>query len=104
MLRRKRCSARSARAFCNRHVLVREHRQHAVADQLQHLAAGVVDGVDRGLRIIIEERDDLAPGSMLSLIAVEPRKSENHSTALMRSVTPRAIRPRSTCSEASRPR
>ena len=46
----------------------------------------------------------ISSGSMLSLIAVEPRRSENHSTALMRSVTPRAIRPRSTCSEASRPR
>ena len=37
-----------------------EHRKHAVADQLQHLAAGVMDGVDRGLRIIVEERNDLA--------------------------------------------
>ena len=46
----------------------------------------------------------ISSGPILSLIAVEPRKSENHSTALMRSVTPRAIRPRSTCSEASRPR
>ena len=40
--------------------VMREHRQHAVADQLQHLAAGVMDGVDRGLRIIVEERNDLA--------------------------------------------
>ena len=47
-------------ALGNRHVLVGEHRQHAVADQFQHFAAGVMDGVDRGLRIIIEERDDLA--------------------------------------------
>ena len=46
-------------ASCRRHVLVGEHRQHAVADQLQHLAAGFMDGVDRGLRVIIEERDDL---------------------------------------------
>ena len=47
------------RAPRHRHVLVGEHRQHAVADQLQHLAAGVMDGVDRGLRIVVEERDDL---------------------------------------------
>ena len=47
-------------ALGHRHVLVGEHRQHAVADQLQHLAAGIVNGVDRGLRIIVEERDDLA--------------------------------------------
>jgi len=33
---------------------------HAVADQLQHLAAGIMDGIDRGLRVIVEERDDLA--------------------------------------------
>ena len=46
----------------------------------------------------------ISPGAMVSLIAVEPRESENHSTALMRSVTPRAMRPRNTCSEASRPR
>ena len=46
----------------------------------------------------------ISPGSMLSLIAVEPRRSENHSTALIFSVTPRAIRPRNTCSAASRPR
>ena len=46
-------------APCGCHVLVGEHRQHAVADQLQHLAAGVMDGVDRGLRVVIEERDDL---------------------------------------------
>ncbi len=46
-------------ASCHRHVLVGEHRQHAVADQLQHLAAGLMDGVDRGLRVVVEERDDL---------------------------------------------
>ncbi len=47
-------------AFGGRQVLLREHRQHAVADQLQHLAPGIVDGVDRGLRIIVEEWNDLA--------------------------------------------
>jgi hypothetical protein len=36
-----------------------EHRQHAVADQFEHVAAGVVDGVDRGLRVIVEKRNDL---------------------------------------------
>ena len=36
-----------------------KHRQHAVAHQLQHLAAGIVDRVDRGLGVIVEERDDL---------------------------------------------
>ena len=46
----------------------------------------------------------ISSGSMDSLIAVEPRRSENHSTALMRSVTPREMWPRRTCSEASRPR
>ncbi len=47
-------------AFSHSHVVMREHCQHAVADQLQHLAAGLVDRVDRGLRVIIEERNDLA--------------------------------------------
>ncbi|MGX1339392.1 hypothetical protein AB7M73_004652 [Bradyrhizobium japonicum] len=46
----------------------------------------------------------ISSGPMLSLIPVEPRKSEYHSTALMRSVTPRVIRPPSTCADASRPR
>ena len=46
----------------------------------------------------------ISSGPMLSLIAVEPRRSENHSTVLIRSVTPREIFPRNTCSEASRPR
>jgi hypothetical protein len=41
------------------HVGVGELRQHAVADQLQDVAALVMDGVDRGLRIIVEERNDL---------------------------------------------
>ena len=36
-------------------------------------------------------------------IAVEPRRSENHSTALIRSVTPREMRPRSTCSDGIAP-
>ena len=36
-----------------------EHRQHAVADQFEHVAAGIMDGVDRGLRIIVEKRNDL---------------------------------------------
>ena len=40
-----------------RHVLAGEDRQHAVADQLQHVAAGLMDGVDRGLRVIVEERE-----------------------------------------------
>ena len=47
------------RAFGHRHVLMREHRQHAIAHQLQRLAAEIVDGVDGGLRIVVEERDDL---------------------------------------------
>ena len=46
----------------------------------------------------------ISPGSICSLIAVEPRRSENHSTVLIFSVTPRDIFPRSTCSEVSRPR
>ena len=46
----------------------------------------------------------ISSGPMLSPILVEPRRSENHSTVLMRSATPREIFPRSTCSEASRPR
>ena len=47
------------RAPGDRHVLIGEHRQHAVADQFQHLAAGVMNGVDGSLRVIVEERDDL---------------------------------------------
>ena len=35
----------------------------------------------------------ISSGPMLSEIRVEPRRSENHNTALMRSVTPRAMRP-----------
>ena len=35
----------------------------------------------------------ISSGAMVSLIAVEPRRSENHSTALMRSVTPRRYPP-----------
>ena len=46
----------------------------------------------------------ISSGPMLSEILVEPRRSENHSTALMRSVTPREMRPPNTCAEASRPR
>ena len=46
----------------------------------------------------------ISPGSMDSLIAVEPRRSENHSTVVMRSVMPREIFPRNTCSAASWPR
>ena len=42
-----------------RHVIAGEHRQHAVADQLEHVAASIVDGVDRGLRVVVEKRDDL---------------------------------------------
>ena len=84
-------------------VLAGEHRQHAIADQLEHVAAGIMDGVNGGLRVVVEKRNDLV-GAMVSLIAVEPRRSENHGAALMRSVTPRAMRPRRTCSEASRPR
>ena len=42
-----------------RHVLAGEDREHAVADQLQHVAAGLMNGVDRGFRIIVEERNDL---------------------------------------------
>ena len=46
----------------------------------------------------------ISPGSMLSEIAVEPRRSENHSTVLIFSVTPRVILPPSTRSDVSRPR
>ena len=42
------------------HVVAGEHRQHAIADQLEHVAAGLMDGVDRGLRIVVEKRNDLA--------------------------------------------
>src|SRR5207248_11778685 len=41
------------------HVVAGEHRQHAIANQLEHVAAGIMDGVDRSLRMIIEERNDL---------------------------------------------
>ena len=47
------------RAFGKHQVFAGEHRKHAIADQFQDVAAGVMDGVDGGLRIIIEERDDL---------------------------------------------
>ncbi len=40
-------------------ILAGEHRQHTIADQLEHIAAGIMDGVDRGLRVIVEKRDDL---------------------------------------------
>ena len=49
-----------------RHVLAGEHREHAVADQLQHVAAGIVDRVDHGLRIVVEERDDLVGADALA--------------------------------------
>ena len=42
-----------------RHVLAGEDREHAVADQFQHVAAGIVNGMDGGLGIIVEERNDL---------------------------------------------
>nr|AAF22882.1 adenylate cyclases-like protein [Bradyrhizobium japonicum] len=42
-----------------RHVLAGEHREHTVTDQLQHVAAGIVDRIDHGLRIVVEKRDDL---------------------------------------------
>ena len=46
----------------------------------------------------------ISSGAMLSVIEVDPRRSENHNTALIRSVTPREIFPCSTRSDASRPR
>ena len=54
------------RAFGLGHVLVGEHRQHAVADQFQHLAAGIMNGVDRGLRVIVQERNDLVGSDALA--------------------------------------
>ena len=42
-----------------RHVGIGEHRQHAVANQLEHVAAGVMDGIDGGLGVIVEKRNDL---------------------------------------------
>src|SRR5205814_9501771 len=38
--------------------LVGKHREHAVADQFQHVAALVVDGVDGGLGVIDAIRDE----------------------------------------------
>ena len=43
----------------HRHVLAGEDREHAIADQLQHVAAGLMDRVDRGLGIIVEKGNDL---------------------------------------------
>ena len=56
---------------------------------------------------VVPQMIELGGGSivnMLSEIAVEPRRSENHSTVVIFSVMPRDIFPRSTCSEVSRPR
>ena len=44
------------------HVVAGEHRQHSVADQFQHVAALVMDGVDGSLRVIVEKGDDLVGG------------------------------------------
>ena len=39
-------------------VLIGKHREHAIAHQLQHIAAGIVDRIDGGLGIIVEKRND----------------------------------------------
>ena len=58
MFRRKRCSACSAARLASADVLIGKHREHAIAHQLQHIAAGIVDRIDGGLGIIVEKRND----------------------------------------------
>ena len=69
----------------------REDRQQAIADEFQDLAAVVVDGL--GLRV--EQGVERA---------VKPRRSDDHSTALISSPVPRRIWPASTFGPVLAPR
>jgi hypothetical protein len=71
----------------------RKDRQQAVTDEFQDLAAVVVNGL--GLRVEegVEQRDHAIARKPRSERAVKPRRSENHSTALISSPVPRWIWP-----------
>ena len=79
-----------------------EDRKHAVAHELEHLAAVLLDGghlaIEHSLSIPM-----IAVGSAPPDIDVKPRRSENQMTQRMLSVWPRCICPRKMRSPASRP-
>ena len=80
----------------------RKDREHAVADELEDLAAVRVYRRDLAVERLVERVDHLACAHALRS-SVKPRRSENQITASITSMSPRRILPASTRSPALRP-
>jgi hypothetical protein len=81
----------------------REHREHGVADQLEHVAAGLVHRRDHRLGVVVEQRDDLLRRGAVGDRGVAAQVGEPQ-RRVDPSATPRWMRPLSTRWPASRPR